>query len=90
MSALHLLTVCAAAGLGGVIGGLVPVLVRRLRRRHEPARAAHHLDPYLQQRVHDLSAAWAARRGHPGAGPLAAGYLMDTLLDVQDRWEGRR
>ena len=93
MTFFDLLAVTVAAGVGGVLGALVPPLWRWLRRRSQgrPVHpVAHHVDPQLQQRLHDVSAAWAARRGYPAAGPLAAGYLLDAAQDVLDRWEHQR
>lgn len=95
MSVLTLLVVALAAGFGAVIGGLMPHLYRRLRRQsNDPVPHAqsfgYPLDPHLQVRIHDLSTAWATRRGHPEAAPLAAGYLADAARDAEARWSQLR
>lgn len=96
MSDLELLAVLAAALTGGVVGSMVPIIVRSSigssEQWHATARSTQRerLDPRLSERVQDLSEQWATERGHPEASYLAAGYLWDAAEDVQRRWREYR
>lgn len=96
MTYLYLLAVVSGAMLGAVIGTLLPLLFHWLRRPEADVRSSYdrpqhdHLDADLRRHVQDLSAAWAASRGHPGAPFLAAGYLRDAADDLQRRWNDLR
>ncbi|HVE45135.1 MAG TPA: hypothetical protein VNA57_00105 [Acidimicrobiales bacterium] len=97
MTAMELLAVVASALLGGLTGGLVVVLLQLLQRPQPDNNPVPHyrtwadpLNPDLQLQVHDLSAAWAASRGHPEASFPAARYLGDAAEDAQRRWSARR
>jgi hypothetical protein len=81
-----ILTVCAGASGGGLVGGAIAWWYARSRRQDGFVVPAVCIDPTLEQQCDDAAAQWAAAHGQPSAAPLIANKLkLAQILRSQHR-----